>query len=373
MLPIQRVNIHLLEGDFVGANQALHQGLASLSYPSTDALVLSGLKAWLSFLEGSLVRALAMADDVIEKSNGSDAPPYSIGRMLSTLVKAGIDLEHNRFASSRTLLVNAEGMARRGGPNSLLIFVLLLRVRLDLAEGDEEAAWIGLIEAQTTLASPSPAVRAMFALEQLRQHRELALHGGSPSDVLLPDRADTAILRARRALVRGGGQEARAILEDECIPVSKREHIERGVLLALASFDHDRQLAHVLLREALLLAKPEGFVRTLLEQGDEVSPLLRSLPFDSEISPYVDELIHESVINVSPLRRSTVAAAELGLSPRELTVVRYLSSRMSNHEMAEALFVSPNTLKSHIGNIYRKMGVSTRIDAVRTARLDGCL
>ena len=56
------------------------------------------------------------------------------------------------------------------------------------------------------------------------------------------------------------------------------------------------------------------------------------------------------------------------LSARELTVVRYLASRLTNNEIASELFVSTNTLKTHIKRIYQKLGASSRIEAVTEAR-----
>ena len=56
------------------------------------------------------------------------------------------------------------------------------------------------------------------------------------------------------------------------------------------------------------------------------------------------------------------------LSSRELTVVRYLASRLTYKEIAAELFVSNNTLKTHIKRIYQKLGVSSRMEAVTEAR-----
>jgi len=70
--------------------------------------------------------------------------------------------------------------------------------------------------------------------------------------------------------------------------------------------------------------------------------------------------------------QSTVAAGAVAtgeaLTERELTVLRYLQSMLSNEEIAAKLFVSVNTVKTHIRHIYRKLEVSQRRDAVRRAR-----
>lgn len=61
-------------------------------------------------------------------------------------------------------------------------------------------------------------------------------------------------------------------------------------------------------------------------------------------------------------------ASELGLSTREIEVLQLLSEGHSNQEIADQLFVSLNTAKTHISNIYSKLGVSRRTQAVQKAR-----
>ena len=55
------------------------------------------------------------------------------------------------------------------------------------------------------------------------------------------------------------------------------------------------------------------------------------------------------------------------LSDRELAVLRHLPSGLSNIQMAEQLFISVNTLKTHLGHIYQKLGVSSRREAIDRA------
>lgn len=66
--------------------------------------------------------------------------------------------------------------------------------------------------------------------------------------------------------------------------------------------------------------------------------------------------------------RNEDAMSYLGISPREHEVLELLAHGHSNREIAETLFVSPNTVKTHLSNIYEKLGVSRRTQAVREAR-----
>jgi DNA-binding NarL/FixJ family response regulator len=71
----------------------------------------------------------------------------------------------------------------------------------------------------------------------------------------------------------------------------------------------------------------------------------------------------------SPVRES--ALEEVGLSRRELSILEALQSGGSNQEIAKRLFLAEQTVKFHLTNIYRKLGVSTRTEAVHRAYADG--
>jgi DNA-binding NarL/FixJ family response regulator len=62
------------------------------------------------------------------------------------------------------------------------------------------------------------------------------------------------------------------------------------------------------------------------------------------------------------------AQASLGISPRELAVLRELAAGRSNKEIALLLAVSPNTVKTHVARLFEKLGAKRRTDAVNRAR-----
>jgi LuxR family maltose regulon positive regulatory protein len=75
--------------------------------------------------------------------------------------------------------------------------------------------------------------------------------------------------------------------------------------------------------------------------------------------------------SLAPSTRSIVDGTEL--TKRELEILRMLPTRLSQREIGRRLFVSYNTVHSHIRSIYRKLGVSSRVDAVKRAREQGLL
>lgn len=62
------------------------------------------------------------------------------------------------------------------------------------------------------------------------------------------------------------------------------------------------------------------------------------------------------------------ALAELGISTREVEVLREIAAGHSNKEIARRLDVSPNTVKTHVARLYEKLGAKRRTDALRRAR-----
>ena len=120
------------------------------------------------------------------------------------------------------------------------------------------------------------------------------------------------------------------------------------------------------------LGRPQGFVLSVLDVSpglrEEMVALLRHSPDDG----YADSLLRGADRMTahgaagSPLR-------DADLSSRERGVLRYLQTRLTTREIAGELFISMNTLKSHIKSIYRKLGASSRSDAVARARTLGLL
>jgi LuxR family maltose regulon positive regulatory protein len=127
----------------------------------------------------------------------------------------------------------------------------------------------------------------------------------------------------------------------------------------------DRRRAIQIASGVVDAAEREGDVRIFLDGGRPVERLLRALVHAAPL-PYAERLIHASQLAHDPAKGSM-----LGLSKRELEVARYLPTPLSSAEIAERLYISLNTLKTHLRTVYGKLGATNRREAIERAQEAG--
>jgi LuxR family maltose regulon positive regulatory protein len=141
--------------------------------------------------------------------------------------------------------------------------------------------------------------------------------------------------------------------------------VEVRALQALAAPTTDEAL--VFLADALALAEPEGYVRTFVDKGEPMADLLRQAAARGTALDYARRLLSAfSRVPVPP--RPVEQPLIEPLSERELDVLQLLLERRTNREIAQTLVISVNTVKSHLKNIYGKLGVGDRRAAAAKAR-----
>jgi len=128
------------------------------------------------------------------------------------------------------------------------------------------------------------------------------------------------------------------------------------------------------LKYALSLAEPYGYIRTFVEEGEPMAKLLRLVASRDINTKYVRRLLasfqkHTVVTGSQPTISSVkgvIAPSPLiePLSEREKEVLRLIVAGMSNREIAEKLIIGEGTVKTHINNIYSKLDVQSRSQAI---------
>jgi len=261
-------------------------------------------------------------------------------------------------------------------------FVLceVLLARLQLAQGDVAGAAALLAEAgqsarQHNFVDRLPEVAAAQVLLLLGQ-------GNLAAAAHLAQMHELPISQARVHLAQGDPSAALAMLSSWREQVEARgwqdERLKVMVLQAVALRAHGEQDQAVhLLCDALSLAEPGGFIRLFVDEGRPMAHLLSEAAAIGLMPDYIGKLLSvcEAEQQKSENNSYPPPAQPLiePLSQRELEVLHLMAQGLSNQEMSERLFLALSTVKGHNRNIFGKLQVQRRTEAVARARELGLL
>jgi len=137
--------------------------------------------------------------------------------------------------------------------------------------------------------------------------------------------------------------------------------------LALWACDDNEGALNALAR-ALTLAEPGGYVRTFIDEGALMGELLLQAAARGITVNYVSKLLAALEAEGHEIQRLAKIQLIEPLSERELEVLRLLATSLSTAEIANELFITVNTLRTHTKNIYGKLDVHSRREAVARAQ-----
>jgi len=137
---------------------------------------------------------------------------------------------------------------------------------------------------------------------------------------------------------------------------------------------NDISAALILLGRALEMAEPAGYIRLFIDEGKPMAHLLYEAVANNISPGYANRLLGE----FEPRLKDGIPSKKLPafiepLSDRELEVLVLIAEGLSNQEVAQQLFISLRTVKWHTTNIYQKLNVKNRTQAVNKARGLGIL
>jgi LuxR family maltose regulon positive regulatory protein len=131
--------------------------------------------------------------------------------------------------------------------------------------------------------------------------------------------------------------------------------------------------AEATLARALKIATPEGYIRTFLDEGSALASLLYQLVANGTSLSYAGDILRAFGTQEIESQEKEVSQSDLiePLSDREVEVLQCLAGGLSNREIALKLTISLSTVKTHTRNIYGKLGVTSRTQAIAQARIWG--
>ena len=262
-------------------------------------------------------------------------------RLLPTtvaLVRARLLLMRGESLPALEGLRAAFEAAPRPIPDFLSVSAALVEAELRLLLGEPERAWSVLAELETDGDAPDLAI-GIAALELASGHPEAAV-----------ETVNAYLAAGRPPVLPFTTIEARVI-----------ESVARDCL-------NDAEGALNALERALDLAEPRGYADAVLHFGAPLKSLLRRrIRHGTRHRAFAGELLN-TLEQGSPEDRPRGPVLLEPLSDRELAVLRFLPTMMSNSEIAAEMFVSVNTVKTHLKHVYRKLDVADRREAVRRGR-----
>jgi LuxR family maltose regulon positive regulatory protein len=300
---------------------------------------------------------------------------------------AGIHAGLGRLAFARDQLGEADrhireciDLSRRWGEIDNQMAAEALLARLEQARGNPGEAEKA-IRAAEQLAGEHPLfprlsvlvgcelARARLAQGDSEQPARLIRERGwSIADEIPYLREPEYLLLARVLLARGESEPALELSERLLRRAEKTGRmglaIEILVLRALA-FQAGKDPEHALdpLTRALAIAQPEGYVRVFLDEGEPMTKLLCRVRARESGAGYAAELL--SKIGETPgMTQPSMQLLSEPLTARELEVLKLIAAGHSNEDISRKLVVSLPTVKRHISNIYSKLGVRSRTQAI---------
>jgi LuxR family maltose regulon positive regulatory protein len=132
----------------------------------------------------------------------------------------------------------------------------------------------------------------------------------------------------------------------------------------LCDAEGDEKAGLAALEQAITLARPGGFIRVFVDLGPKMAGLLNRLREQEVAADSIGRILaaFHPPVSSSP-RRVTPQPLVEPLTNRELEILALLAERLRNKEIAEKLFISPETVKRHTINIYQKLNVNNRREA----------
>ncbi|MFJ3514102.1 LuxR C-terminal-related transcriptional regulator [Streptomyces sp. NPDC090131] len=353
-----------------------------MEHPLCDAL---GSLALAELLRGRLRQAAEHARAALAVAEQSALPP---GRRTGVdhLVLAGVAVEQDDLAAARRHLDLAAAAAGPRPDPATAARAAVIGARIAASEGDADTALAALhavdaaglsARVRDELAVAESAVHlargdAVAALQVLDAVE--AASAEAPLETPEGGRPEYAVARARALLAAGrgadAGQELDGVPGDDTVPAPVRA---RACLLRaqIAAADGDPDGAHRRLGEALALARPEELRRMFVESGPWTGRTLRN---DPQLTRSHGWLNPRTPVRTARTPQDGGASPVVEpLSPRETEVLRKAADLLSTEEIAAELYVSANTVKTHLKSIYRKLGVARRSEAVHRAQDLGML
>ncbi len=392
-------------GDLKEAKSAYQEAIAiNRAAGATNVLVESLCDlAILQSIEGELQQsistcheALSLAEEYYERS----------GRRLSAHGRVSIQLcrifrERNDLDLARQYAEEGLALCEEWGQAESLMRAYIEHAEILQAYGDSDGSIRSIQKARQLASDLSPWYEVRSAaweahLRLLQGDLTYALQWLNDQDLIVNDEIEFQDFETHFPIVRTLIMHGRQLPKSESLtPLNQaieilermrstaessgagKYRIEIMILTSQAqSALGETERALSTLNKALTLAEPEAFIRVFVDGGEPVRSLLCELEKQKTAMPYTrkvrQSMDDQEEVGVTARVGSSESLIE-PLTEREMEVLRLLATHLSSTEIAGQLVIATSTVRSHIKNIYSKLRVHSRTEAVEKAREIGLL
>ena len=355
----------------MGAFQAVERESAAFlempSLPVSAKLVLvPGALALARFESGRLAEAAdaARSADAAARRLGFDRHFFAVDHLR---VLAGLALERRDLAIADDLIEQVLHLSER---RPLFEFLALLdRAQIWAARGQLRKALATIESSRRVLAEASSTLLARADEQEALLRLSL---GDLRSAAELTSRLPVVrreLLQARIAVTAGDHQAAQqhlqAVRPGDLTP---RLALLRQLLLAAAAIERDDPAAAGMLGGALHTARSHGFLNSVITAAPQVAGYVVEHAAQLRDDPFIERLV-AAALEVRAIQPASPASSRMLIEPLTAAEQRVLALLPTSTylQMADVLYISHNTVKTHLRSIYRKLGVASRSQALQRA------
>lgn len=413
MLSNAMAHIVAVMGDKHEAQRLLDDARRMQAGSSFNRMYTESLAGLLDLKEGRLRQATARLRMAVSATPHAASYTHTNGNAWAGVLYAGVVYEANELQAAEHLLNVYLPLARDVGLPDHMIASHRMRARIAFQRGDIDAAFELLTELE--YLGHHRQLPRVVASAKLERARLLLLQGNGPASRDELNRADDPgvwqrvrvqhlqahdvddmqIGRLRWDIhfgdARAALQRAEQMHEAALAEGSLHRALRLGLLLSLTRYRSGHATeALALMNNLLQQASREGFVRLIIDEGPALAPLVQRVrqaahdPKRPDDPIFIDHLqrlldlygsaalVEDGATGSEPANDldHSAAAAELPepLTLKEIRVLQLLAEGYSNSAMAEKLFVSDSTVRTHLRNINAKLKAHSRTQAVAIAR-----
>jgi LuxR family transcriptional regulator, maltose regulon positive regulatory protein len=366
--PLILIRVYNCLDDFAAVEREAAAALAAPDAAASVKLVMvPGARALARFELGDLAEAAAAAAaaDASAQRLGFGQHFFAVDHLRAL---SGLALERRDLDTAEHLTEQALSITEQRRP--LLEFLALLdRARIWAARGQVREALTTVETARKVVAGASAALLASAD----EQEALLRLSLGdlrSPAGLTSRLPADRrSLLLARVALAAGDHHAAREHLQAAPLSgLTPRRALVHQLLLAAAAIEGGDPAAAGLLGTALHAARSRGFLNTVVTTAPQVAGYVVEHAAQLRADPFIEHLI-AAALEVRATQPASAVSSQALTEPLTAAEQRILTLLPTSTylQIADTLYISRNTVKTHLRSIYQKLGVASRSEALERA------